>query len=199
MKRVTVMVFLGVLIIAASVCNAVPPAYEGPFGNPEEPALRVVKWPWLGFRKMVMHTHDGLRCGIERHPPAALWEGVDGAACGSCVLLDHTGRGLIYSKLPPKGPLRPGPSYEERAQKFIDYELYGAKESEDLNSQVPNPPVVAAASPPSVAPPPEGGPYLTPKVKEPVVFDAQRRYVKERTIQRDRALARRNNLLRYAR
>lgn len=197
MRNMTLIALVGVLCLAACPGSAVPPAYEGQYGNPEEPALRVVKWPWLGLRKMVMHTHDGLHCGIHRHPPAAICKGIDGAAYGGYVLLDHTGRGLIYSKLPPKGPLRPGPSYEERAMAFIEQQLYVNKEAESLKNQPPSPTNYASVE--ASLPPPEGGPYLVPKERKPVVFDAQRRYVGERTRQRDKSLARRENLLRYAR
>lgn len=196
MRTITVAVLFGIVCLTASTGYAVPPAYEGQYGNPEEPALRVVKWPWLGLRKMVMYTHEGLHCGIHRHPPAALCEGIDGAAYGSYVLLDHTGRGMIYSKLPPKGPLRPGPSYEERALAYIE-QVYASKEANDLGGQPPNPP--CAVSEQAALPMLEGGPFLMPKEKKPVVYNAQRRYVGKRTIQRDRALARRDNLLRYAR
>ena len=197
MRKMTLAVLVGVFCLAAFQGNAVPPAYEGQYGNPEEPALRVVKWPWLGLRKMVMYTHEGLHCGIHRHPPAALCEGIDGAAYGGYVLLDHTGRGIIYSKLPPKGPLRPGPSYEERAMAYIERQLYTSKEAGSLQGQPPSPTCYASQKEP--LPPPEGGPYLVPKERKPVVFDAQRRYVGERTHRRDRAFARRENLLRYAR
>ena len=197
MRNITVAVLLGIACLTAFAGYAVPPAYEGQYGNPEEPALRVVKWPWLGFRKMVMHTHNGLKCGIERHPPAAICEGIDGAAYGAYVLMDHTGRGIIYSKLPPKGPLRPGPSYEERALAYIEQQVYASKETKDLPGQPPNPPCsVSGTEPLTIL---EGGPFLMPKEKEPVVFNAQRRYVGKRTLQRDRALERRDNLLRYAR
>ena len=189
MKGITVVVLLGaVCVLAASVCNAVPPAYEGQFGNPEEPALRVVKWPWLGLRKMVMHTHDGLKSGIQCSPCAAVGEGAKGAAHGTCILLDHTGRGMIYSKLPPKGPLHPGASYEEQAMRYIEQKTGGGA-----------PPDVANAEPVPALSTPEGGPYLTAKVKEPVIFNAQRRYVGDRTVQRDRAFAQRKNLLKLAR
>lgn len=201
MKGITIVILLGaVCFLAAPVCNAVPPAYEGQFGNPEEPALRVVKWPWLGLRKMVMHTHDGLKCGIQCSPCAAVHEGAKGAAHGGCILLDHTGRGIIYSKLPPKGPLRPGPSYEERAMHYIEQKTGGGLPPDVSNAEYITCPVCRAeAEKARKLSPPEGGPYLTAKFKEPAKFKAQRRYVGDRTLQRDRALARRENLLKYAR
>ena len=192
MKGITVAVLFGALFCTAVLCHAVPPAYEGQFGNPEEPALRVVKWPWLGLRKMVMYTHDGLKSGIHCHPPAALCEGGCGAARGTFVLIDHTGRGMIYQKLPPKGSLRVKASYEEQALAFIHEVTYARKEAADMAITAP-----AEASPDGVDE--YGNPYLPFRVKERPIFAAQRRYVPERTVQRDRSLARRENLLRLAR
>jgi hypothetical protein len=189
MKGITIAVLFGALVGAALTCHAVPPAYVGQFGNPEEPALRVIKWPWLGLRKMVMHTHEGLKSGIQCSPVDAVCEGAHGAAKGSCILLDHTGRGLIYSKLPPKGPLNDKTTYEEKALAYIN--------SETVSGQGTVPAGNAEAAKPAVDE--NGNPYLTVKVKEKDVSKAQRHYVPLRTVQRDRSLARRENLLRLAR
>lgn len=192
MKGITVAMIAGVFCILASMAHAVPPAYEGQFGNPEEPALRVLKWPWLGIRKMVNSTHTGLKEGIQCSPIESIHEGAKGAAHGGCVLLDHTGRGMIYQQLPPKKSLKPGPSYEECALYYIESQT-GTGQPPDV-SQTNSP-----AETEKALPAPEGGPYLEYKVEEPAKFKAQRRYVGARTHQRDRALADRKNLLKLAR
>lgn len=190
MKTVYVAILVGALFAVPLAGHAVPPAYEGQFGNPEEPALRVVKWPWLGVRKLVVHTHEGLKSGIQCHPPAAVCEGAQGAARGTCILVDHTGRGMIYAKLPPKGSLRPQVSYEEQALAFLNTVAPAGEEG----GCVPMPEGTV-----EVAVDENGNPYLPFKVKERAVSRAQRRYVPERTVQRDKAYARRENLLRLAR
>lgn len=125
------------LLLALTFClssYAVPPAYEGQFGNPEEPALRVVKWPWLGFRKLVSKTHDGLYRGLHKHPPASVCKGTKGAICGTGVLIDHTARGMVYAPLPPKGPLKKKRSYEDNAQLFIEMTLQAEAQNGDLSA-----------------------------------------------------------------
>lgn len=178
-----------ILVCMAGMAYAVPPAYEGPFGNPEEPALRVIKWPWLGLRKMVMHTHDGLNQGIQCSPVAAMKEGACGAKYGSCILIDHVGRGLIYSKLPPKASLRETTTYEEQALAYIEKVTASGEES------IHKPAVDSSSQAPKQVDE-HGNAYLVPKRKESDKSIAQRRYVPERVKQRDRALARRTNLLR---
>lgn len=196
-KIITFAMIVAVFCIAAPISQAVPPAYEGQFGNPEEPALRVLKWPWLGFRKMVNKTHTGLKEGIQICPGESVRQGACGAVRGSCVLLDHTGRGMIYQKLPPKKSLKPGPSYEEYALYYIEMQT-GTGQPPEV-PQVDPEERCHPKEPAEVLPPPEGGPYLEYKVEEPVIYKAQRRYVGDRTRQRDRALADRTNLLKLAR
>jgi hypothetical protein len=193
MKPFKVVMVLAAVALLMPLAEAVPPAYEGPMGNPEEPALRVIKWPWLGLRKLVYHTHNGLKEGIQWSPIESIDEGVGGAVHGTGILVDHTARGMIYQKLPPKAPLKPGPSYECWAMRYI--------EMETNTGQPPQVQEVPAACPCCAAqlPPPEGGPYLAFKVDEPARFKVQRRYVGARTAQRDRNYASRKNLLKLAR
>jgi hypothetical protein len=132
MSKTTMICAVLLLALAVSLSShAVPPAYEGQFGNPEEPALRVVKWPWLGFRKLVSKTHDGLHRGIHKHPPASICKGTKGAICGTGVFIDHTARGMVYAPLPPKGPLKKKRSYEDNAMLFIEMALNSEAQTGD--------------------------------------------------------------------
>ncbi len=57
-----------VLTIVACGAYAVPPAYEGPMGNPEEPALRPYKWFWRGMKALVYHPVKSLVEGNVKTP-----------------------------------------------------------------------------------------------------------------------------------
>lgn len=186
MKHILVTLLFVAIMLAAVGGYAVPPEREGQFGNPEEPALRVVKWPWLGLRKLVVRTHDGLERGIHRHPPAALCEGTKGAVHGSGVLVDHSARGMVYSPLPPREPLRERVTYEERAMAFIEETMRKREEVPDDREIVDD----------VDAPEPE---YLPLEVRETDVEKAQRRYIPLRAGYRDRVRSGEGNLLRLAR
>lgn len=181
-KTLTATVLLVLLAISLS-SHAVPPAYEGQFGNPEEPALRVVKWPWLGFRKLVSRTHDGLHRGIYKHPPASICEGTKGAVVGTGVFIDHTARGMVYAPLPPKGPLKKKRTYEDNASLFIEMTLNQQGNTGDL----------AAAQ--QLAGEPK---MLEVREVKRDVRRAQRRYVPHLMSYRDRTPAGQGNLLRLA-
>ncbi len=108
-----------VLLAVAGLANAVPPAYEGHLGNPEEPALRPIKWVWHGVTSLVSSTHAGKRAGIEKSPVAAVSEGAKGAAVGTGALVRSTAKGLVHAPLPEKKPRNPI-SYEEAALRSIE-------------------------------------------------------------------------------
>ncbi len=186
--RVTIVALVMAAILSGIPSGyAVQPTYEGQFGNPEEPALRVVKWPVLGFRKFIIRVHDGLHSGIHKSPCAAAHEGASGAWSGAGVWADHTARGMVYAPLPPKQPLRHAQSYEEQALAFID-RVTAPPEKEEA---VPEEAEVDEAE--------EEVQYLPFLVKERAVETAQRRYVPDRAAQRDRVRVGEGNLLKLAR
>ena len=195
MKKNALVLLAITLLLTSLSGHAVPPARESQFGNPEEPALRIVKWPWLGFRKLVVRTHEGLEQGIQRHPPEALCKGARGAARGSLVLVDHTACGMVYSALPPTEPLRIKVTYEEQALAYLN-ERAGEEEllpEEELHAESE----IAIAA--DMIEKDEEITYLPLKIKETDVVKAQRRYVPERAAYRDRTRAGGGNLLRLAR
>ena len=57
-----------VALLIAGTAYGVEPAYRGPFGNPEEPALRPYKWLWRGIKATAYHTVSALRAGNEDYP-----------------------------------------------------------------------------------------------------------------------------------
>lgn len=197
MKQHVLFLVLGAVVLTTFGGHAVPPARESQFGNPEEPALRVVKWPWLGLRKLVVRTHEGLEEGAHRHPPAALCKGARGAAHGGGILIDHSARGLIHAPLPPREPLRKRVTYEERALAFIEA-MAGAEDAAVEDAPVAQPDV--ETPPAAVDKAEEDAPRALPlKAVETDVERAQRRYIPDRAAYRNRVRAGGGNLLRLAR
>ena len=192
---VTVFVALSVLCCVSN-SFAVPPAHKGPFGNPEEPALRIVKWPVLGLRKFVVRTHEGLQSGLQEESLCATGkEGSRGAFEGSKIMVDHTARGLVYAPLPPKAPLRKKVTYEEQAMAYIESvtAASGEKAEEPVGESA------GAEHEEECAGEKKEPKYLNFEMKETDVEKAQRRYVPERVAPRDRVRSGGGNLLRLAR
>ncbi len=184
MKRAISFLAVAALLSGMPVAFAVPPAYTGQFGNPEEPALRVVKWPVLGLRKLFVRTHEGLHDGIHKSPCAAVCEGSCGAVRGTGTLIDHTARGMVYAPLPPKAPLRSTETYEDQALAFIEKMTAPPEEPEEVVEKEEEE---------------KEAPYLPFRVRETGVERAQQRYVPDRAAQRERTQPGTGNLLRLAR
>ncbi len=193
--KTNALILLAITILTTSLSvHAVPPARESQFGNPEEPALRIVKWPWLGFKKLMVRTHEGLERGIQHHPPAALCKGARGASCGSLVLMDHTARGMVYSALPPTAPLRIKVTYEDQALSYIKERVGDEETLLDEESAAETKTDTAE----DALEADEEITYLPLKIKETDVEKAQRRYVPDRVAHRDRVRDGAGNLLRLA-
>lgn len=190
MKAIIVAFAIAAVLVSASA-YAVPPAYEGQFGNPEEPALRVIKWPWLGFKKLVVRTHEGLESGMAKESLCATGrEGAAGACAGSKIFVDHTARGLVYAPLPEKAPLRESTTYEDQAMAYIEKMAKPACED-------------AAEAPPCCTEDADSEhvkeeKYLELNTEETDVEKAQRRYVPLRAATRDREWKGGGNLLKLA-
>ena len=194
MKATIMAVAIAAILFCAS-SYAVQPAYEGAFGNPEEPALRIVKWPWLGVKKLVSSTHEGLKAGMDEKCLCATGEkGVCGAWKGSKTLVHHTANGMIYAPLPEKEPAHKAKTYEASAMAFI--ESMTAKESEGQEEAKAE---EAPASDESAEVKKEEVKYLDLKIPESDVEKAQRRYIPEKAAYRNRTHDGGGNLLKLAR
>ncbi len=108
-------------MVCAGVASAVPPAYTGQFGNAEEPALRPVKWTWVGVKSLVQSTKDGMASGVEKDPASMVGEGAVGAVKGTGSLASSVGHGIVGAPLPPKKDAKTL-SYEQAAMVVINNE-----------------------------------------------------------------------------
>ena len=173
-------------VLCVGVANAVPPAYTGQFGNPEEPALRPLKWTWLGVKSLVQSTKDGLASGVEKDPAAMIGEGAVGAAKGSGSLAEHVGHGIVGAPLPPKKDPS-ALSYEQAAMVVIETEVNKGKADQqqveaaagaEKPAEQPDPAAEFRKPAPSTVLPqenPEGAKPLV--IEETSVEKAQRTYV----------------------
>ena len=203
MKAMIVALAITAVLVCASG-YAVPPAYEGKFGNPEEPALRVIKWPWLGFKKFVGSTHEGLKSGMDKESLSATGQdGATGAVKGAGTFVDHTAKGLIYAPLPDKESLNKTVTYEDRAMAYIE-KMTKSASGEQTEAADGCAETSACCSEDAVSQD-EGikevkeEKYLSSKIEESDVEKAQRRYVPLRASARDRVWSGGGNLLKLAR
>ncbi len=174
-------------VVCTGAASAVPPAYNGPLGNAEEPALRPVKWTWLGVKSLVQSTKDGLASGVEKDPASMAGEGALGAAKGSGSLATHVGKGIVGAPLPPKQDAK-SLSYEQAAMVIINNETDKGKtepqQSEpSADSGQPDPAAkLRAPAPSTVLPAAEPATAAKPVVvPESDVEKAQRKYVPVQT------------------
>ena len=90
-------------MLLAGVCQAVEPAYQGPLGNNEEPALRPYKWMAQGLLSLVYHTGERIGHGNMKTPVIGTVEGFRGLRRGSLKMAESTWHGMLGAPLPPKG------------------------------------------------------------------------------------------------
>ena len=117
MRLYAVVLLLAVLCVG--VAEAVPPAYSGQYGNAEEPALRPVKWTWVGVKSLVKSTKDGLASGVQKDPASMAGEGALGAVKGTGGLASSLGHGIVGAPLPPKKDAK-SLSFEQAAMVVIN-------------------------------------------------------------------------------
>jgi len=122
MKTRLFAVVLLVAVVCACAAQAVPPAYSGQFGNAEEPALRPVKWTWLGVKSLVQSTKDGLASGVQKDPASMAGEGALGAVKGTGNLATDVGKGIVGAPLPQKKEPH-ALSYEQAAMVVINGQI----------------------------------------------------------------------------
>lgn len=107
MKRLLTVTLAGVLLAATlSAGAAVKPAYVGPYGNPEEPALRPYKWMWRGVKALFFQTGVHFRDGNLHTPVAGSTHALRGARKGTFELLESTFKGAVFAPVPPKGDFK---------------------------------------------------------------------------------------------
>jgi len=100
MKR-SAFAVLAVVFLLASAAQAVPPAYYGPMGNPEEPALRPYKWLWHGIKVLVYHPVARFNQGNSVYPGVGSLMVWQGAREGVVGLAESGVRGSLYA-IPPE-------------------------------------------------------------------------------------------------
>lgn len=99
MKRI---IWMGVLasVLMVTAAYAVPPAYQGPLGNDEEPALRPYKWLYQGLKAFLYQPVVSLRDGNLKTPGLGTVEVFRGLRRGMVELDEDLYRGLIFSAPP---------------------------------------------------------------------------------------------------
>ena len=90
-------------LVCMSAAYAVHPAYFGPMGNPEEPALRPYKWMWRGLKALGHQPVQAFEKGDLKTPMLGSIETLRGVRKGAIELGESTFRGLIGAVPPPKG------------------------------------------------------------------------------------------------
>ena len=103
MKRLMLMMMvLGAACLWAGAGQAVEPAYEGRFGNPEEPALRPYKWFWSGVRALGHQTKSAFVRGNMNTPFLGSVEGLRGVRKGTLELGESTYKGAVFAPVEKK-------------------------------------------------------------------------------------------------
>lgn len=108
---------LGILVVfAVGTAAAVPPAYYGPMGNPEEPAMRPYKWFFHGIKAIMHHPVTKFNQANSVYPGIGTLEAWRGAREGAIDFGESAYHGLICS-IPPESN-----AYKEtgKANAFID-------------------------------------------------------------------------------
>jgi len=182
-KTCLVIAAMGLLAAGWAVC--VPPASTDQLGNPEEPAMRPVKWAAWGVYSLMDETRKGFMKGAQCSPAAIVYETGAGVLRGTASLITHVAKGSVYAPLPDRS--KGGISYEEAAMAFIQA---NAPSGQAAQPTEPEKPAETAQQPedlgakyrqpaPSLAAPPLKEALrdkaITPK--DNVVTAAQRKYV----------------------
>lgn len=92
-----------VMLIGCGWAAAVPPAYNGPLGNPEEPALRPYKWMWRGFKALAYQTANHAKEGNLKTPILGTAEAFRGFRKGIVEFDESTFRGMLGAVPPQAG------------------------------------------------------------------------------------------------
>ncbi|MFM1921173.1 MAG: hypothetical protein RLZZ303_2807 [Candidatus Hydrogenedentota bacterium] len=93
------LLLLGTLCVGCATAGAVQPAYVGEFGNPEEPALRPIKWAISGVGALFFQTGKAFRDGNMNTPVLGTPETLRGAGIGAIELGESIYNGMVYKPL----------------------------------------------------------------------------------------------------
>lgn len=117
--RWTLVVAVGMLL--ATGAFAVAPAYVGPMGNQEEPALRPYKWILRGLKACVFQTVSAVERGNQKTPAVGTLEGFRGVRRGTVEVAQSYFKGAMLFSPPPKAG-----DYKKlsSANEFIDNDLF---------------------------------------------------------------------------
>lgn len=106
MKRYILYVLIVSLVLSSMAAYAVPPAYIGPMGNLEEPAMRPYKWLWFGIKKLWQRPLQAIRRGDEKVPFFGALEVTRGAERGVIELTESVYHGMVFAPPPNKRTYR---------------------------------------------------------------------------------------------
>lgn len=198
--------FLGLVLITLGLISglaaAVEPAYKGQFGNPEEPALRPVKWCWHGTKALFHHTFIHFRDMRKNGLKDSVGETPRGLRRGAVDFAQAAYKGSVHARLPEKKAYRELSHWNQMLERQ-EFMQHGAisKEMEKSDSRETG---LDAASRPATVAAPTGGEMeretVSPATLRPVsrVERAQRDYLGARK-QTYESSSGRGNLLRLAR
>jgi len=103
MKSANAKAVIVLLLTSTFAAHAVPPAYVGPLGNPEEPAMRPYKWLFRGVLALLAHPVIAFKEGNMKTPVLGSVEVVRGLRRGAIELDESIFRGLVFTPPPPPG------------------------------------------------------------------------------------------------
>jgi len=104
MNRIVQVVFILAMLLSLTA-QAVPPAYTGPLGNPEEPAMRPYKWLFHGVLSLLVQPVKAFKDGNLKTPVLGSVETFRGFRRGAIELDESILRGLVFAPPPPRGSL----------------------------------------------------------------------------------------------
>lgn len=182
-KKCLIIAVMGLLAAGWAVC--VPPASTDQLGNPEEPAMRPVKWAGWGVYSLMDETRKGFMKGAQCSPAAMVYETGAGILRGTASLIAHVAKGSVYAPLPERSDQ--SMSYEEAAMAFIQASAPSEQAAQPAESEKPVETAQQAEDPgakyrqpaPSLAAPPlrEALKDKGVTTRDNVVTAAQRKYV----------------------
>lgn len=98
---------------------SIQPAYKGPMGNWEEPAMRPYKWFLRGVKALTFQTVDSIDRGNRKTPGLGMAEGFRGVRKGAFELGESCFKGAMFAPPPPAGDYRKSSS----ANTFVENDL----------------------------------------------------------------------------
>lgn len=100
MTRTGWFLLLLAVVGVAGIASAIEPAYTGPLGNAEEPALRPYKWLWHGTESLFFQTGKSLEKGNMKFPVIGTVEGCRGVRRGVVEFGESAYKGAVFAPVP---------------------------------------------------------------------------------------------------